>query len=407
MRNQQPIICIATPRWEGDYLKSTVQLMAELALHQPVLYVDYPFTWKDVLQGIQGHPHIPWRAVLGLSPRLTSVQASNGARIHLLRLPPFIPANWVQDAERYDRIMRWNTKWAARAIRFAMKSLAMADPIVINAFSPALGNFLKGQLDEKMLVYYCYDEISAASWLSRHGQRHEEILLKQADLTITSSTHLLESKKRFAQRCVCVKNGVDLSLFRPSAIKNPTTTKRPGQRYFGYIGSVDDRLDGELIRFLAQSLPSDQFIFVGRITSEPLANLLRQCPNVRLLGSKPTAELSHFISSFDAGLIPFVKNDLTAGIYPLKVNEYLALGKPVVATNFSDLSDFESIISIAPDAKTFLALLEKELTTDSADKAAERMRLAQKNSWSNRAAEFAAHLKSTWRELQYEPLYFT
>lgn len=407
MPKQQPLICIATPRWEGDYLKSTVQLMTELALQYPVLYVDYPFTWKDVLQGIQGHPHIPWRAVLGLNPRLKPIEASNGARLYLLRLPPFLPANWAKRADRYDRIMKWNAKWAAMTIQFAMKRLAMEEPILINAFSPALGNFLKGQLNEKMLVYYCYDEISAAHWLNRHGQRHEDKMLAQADLTITSSTHLLESKKHLAQRCVCVKNGVDLSLFRPSTPEKSKIKKRLGQRCFGYIGSVDDRLDGELIRFLAQNLPDDLFVFVGRIVSEHLANTLRQYPNIQLLGAKPTSELSQYISSFDAGLIPFVKNELTAGIYPLKVNEYLALGKPVVSTNFSDLSDFESLVGIAADAASFLQTLEKELAMNSADRAAQRMRLAQSNSWSHRAAEFVTHIKSTWRDLPYEPVHFT
>jgi hypothetical protein len=98
------------------------------------------------------------------------------------------------------------------SIRSAVKKMKMKDPIVINAFNPSLGIHLAGKLDESLLVYYCYDNISAAGWLGRHGADSEKIFAEQADCIITSSNELKNRFKEHQGKCFVVKNGVDFSL---------------------------------------------------------------------------------------------------------------------------------------------------------------------------------------------------
>jgi glycosyltransferase involved in cell wall biosynthesis len=86
------------------------------------------------------------------------------------------------------------------------------------------------------------------------------------------------------------------------------------------------------------------------------------------------------------GLIPFVKNDLTAGIYPLKINEYLALGLPVVSTHFADLSDFQGVCTVADDTNTFLAAIAQALLPQPDGEQERRRRFAEQNTWAARAA---------------------
>ncbi len=395
MMTGQQIICVAFPKWEGDYLKSTVELMKELARHNELLYVDYPYTLKDLALSGLGGPSVPTAPLLGLRPRLRLQGFEGGSKLWLLTLPPSWPINWLGQPQSYDRLLSWNAHWARRCIRRAMEQLGFQRPIVINAFNPALGNALAGQLDESCLVYYCYDEISAANWIGKHGTRHEQAFLRRADLTIVSSAPLLAAKAPLAQRCALVKNGVNLEHFSQPGPR-PLDLPPADTPLIGYLGSLDERLDYDLLAFLAQRLPSCRFALVGRLVSSEAEARLGRLPNVDLLGAKPPAALSSYVAAFDLCLIPFIKSRLTAGIYPLKINEYLALGKPVVATDFSDLSDFAGLIELAGSPAQFLAAVKQALDAPlSADERASRRAFALANSWAQRAADFGAAILAT------------
>lgn len=383
-----PIVCVGFPRWEGtDYLSSTVQLMSELAQNHRVLYVDYPFTYKDLWQ--QG-PGVPVAELKGDAPALQVRHLPQGGKVHLLRLPPFVPANFLRTNLVYDTVLGWNTQRAAKAIRAALVSLDWNAPLVINAFNPALGNALAGKLGEQMLVYYCYDEISAAPWIARHGARHEQQFLQRADLTLVSSQGLYQQKSKLAREIALVKNGVNLELFQA---KGQRPQDVPQGAVIGYVGSVDDRLDYELLTAVAKRFPQTSLVFVGRIMAEAAAQALSVLPNVHLLGSRPAEQLGDYLATFTIGLIPFVKNDLTAGIYPLKINEYLALGLPVVSTDFADLSDFAGYIQEAGDTSIFLAATEKALHGQAPATPATRKEFAASNSWSARAQQIVEVLQ--------------
>lgn len=384
-----PVICVGFPRWEGGgYLSSTVQLMKELARSLRVLYVDYPFTYKDMwLSGQQESGSIPLAALAGKEPRLQQRQLSHGGSAHILRLPPFIPANFLRSAFAYDQLLKWNAGRATKAIRAAMDQLNWQAPIVINAFNPALGNGLAGKLDEQLLVYYCYDEISAAPWIARHGARHEQQFLQKADLTIVSSQGLYDHKASAAKQIALVKNGVDLGLFKTSGQRPSDLPEGP---IIGYIGSVDDRLDYELLETIARSYPETPLVFLGRVVNERAAEQLSKWPNVHILGPRPPEQLGDYLAAFSVGLIPFVKNELTAGIYPLKINEYLALGVPVVSTCFADLSDFGDYIREGANTERFVEAIASLLSGAQPVNVEAGKAFAATNSWSGRADQLRA-----------------
>lgn len=384
MSKRKQIVCVGFPKWEGDYMKSTVSLMSELARTNEVLYVDYSYTWKDLLlQGLGRASGVPTARMLGWQQRLRRLELAKGQSIHILTLPPFLPANWLHSKAAYDRLLARNGQGALQAIRKALKALSFTRPLVINAFNPALGNVLAGQLDESLLAYYCYDEISEAPWISKHGARHEKAFLKRVDLTIVSSTRLQKEKEPHTKSCVLVKNGVSLDLF--NGVKKVATRRRPR---IGYLGSLDDRIDFDLLQSLVQANPSFDFQFVGRVMATRAVEEFRKFDHCEVLGAQPIQELSRYVAGFDVGLIPFRKNRLTAGIYPLKINEYLAMGIPVVSTDFADLSDFKEVVYIASDQTEFGQLIHQALAEPSGTRAAERINFARANSWAARAATF-------------------
>lgn len=383
------IVCVGFPKWEGEYMKSTVQLMTELALHNDVLYIDYPYTWKDLYRAYKSKDNQLVKRLMSrqVHHKLENKIMDNGAQLKVLTLKPFIPANWLKSANAYQLLSKWNANRNLQLVRKVLSQIQFDSPIIINAFNPALGRQWARKFNEKILVYYCYDEISAAPWIKAHGSREEKAFMQVADMIITSSTQLQKTKSAFNSHCYTVKNGVNYELFgRKNA--HPAFVHPDAHPIVGYLGSVDDRLDYQLLQTLIKDNQDKHFLFVGRTNSKEGEYTLSQFDNVTLAGPQPIHQLPNWVASFDVGTIPFEKNKLTASIYPLKINEYLAQGKPVVTTSFSDLTDFESNIIIADEPADFKAAINHAMLQNQAQCIEKRRAVAQENSWPKRAEQF-------------------
>lgn len=386
MKRGKDIICLTMTTWEGDYMKTIVHMMSHLAKNHRVLFVDYPFTWKDAITASLGRTKAPVKRMLGIEERLRTLPTPHGEVYHLT-LPPGLPINWIKHAGAYQTLNKWQTSLLKKSIRHAMHLLDFEAPIVINAFNPLIGVPLAGKLSESQLIYYCYDEIRAAHWCGQHGGEMEDIFLEKVDQVIVTSQGLLESKSLLHPNVKLIKNGVDFDLFHQAY--HP---KFEQKKIVGYVGSIDFRLDYDLLDRVIRSYPHYEFHFVGRITEPQQHQRLDQHANVRFFGAQQPNQIPRLMSKFDIGIIPFVTNEFTKNIYPLKINEYLAAGLPVVTTDFAPLADFDGYISVAHDAADFSRLLDVELTFDTTDKAEERLDLAKMNDWSARAAEVEAIL---------------
>ncbi len=384
MLKGENIICVALPSWESNYMKTIVEMMSVLARDHKVLYVNNPPTYKNIWQEKR------WSA---LGSSLETIFLKEGGQVHVLHPSPVLPINWLKQEGLYQTLLAQNARVLARNIRGAMRELEMANPIVINAFNPFYGKHLAGKLDEKHLLYYCYDEISAAPWCQAHGAKAEADFIPLTDLVITSSQALLERKQMLHPHTFLVENGVNFSLFH-QAFHLKKNKHQAQKTTIGYLGSLDDRLDYALLAHCIQQLPNCQFSFVGRVQSQVGRRILKAYPNVKLWGAKSPAELPNYLKDFDVGLIPFVKNEFTRNIYPLKINEYLAAGIPVVATDFAPLDAFDDLVYVASDAHEFLVGVRSGLEPEEASRVATRVEMARSNAWEQRAGKLSDILES-------------
>lgn len=374
------IVCVSFPNWEGEYMKTIVQIMTVLGKHNRVFYVDYAFTWKDILFYFLGKRDLPFKRVLGFSSRLRKEIIGEDEFVYVFTPPPVFPINWLNNTKLYAFFSKINSSIIGRSIQKKLKKIGITNPIVINAFNPFVGTDLVGKLNESLLVYYCYDEINAAPWSKKHGKRVEEQFLKQVDLVITTSQGLLETKSVYNASCHLVKNGVDYQLFSQGIALD----EFKNQKVVGYVGSIDDRMDYELLNYCIEKLPDFTFLFVGRIMDESLIQALKKKENVIFVGSKLPKELPNYIASFDVGIIPFVKNEFTKNIYPLKINEYLAAGVGVVSTNFAVLTEFENMATITDEHSLFVKAILENSQNQGEEVKEERQEMAKQNSWENR-----------------------
>lgn len=119
---RKDIVCHAFPSWRGDYVKSTIQIMKELAVNHNVLYVDYAYSWKDILFNSFKNRYIPVARVLGVRNPIETVNLENGGLLHVLSLPPVIPFNWISSPHQYLPDSQYITFGSQRNSRSQWKS---------------------------------------------------------------------------------------------------------------------------------------------------------------------------------------------------------------------------------------------------------------------------------------------
>lgn len=367
------IVCVGLTTWNGQYTTSTGQLMAQLARRHRVLFVNYAPTFKDVYRR--------WRGEMQRSEgeTLTPVTLPHGGTMHVLTPPWVLPINPLPPGRVYETLLAFNTARIGRSILRASRRLGFEKPVVVNALHPTVGLGLLGKLGERATVYYAYDEISAETWSKAHGLPFEREMLRRADAVVVSSAGLLERKSAVNPRCFLVENGVDFDLFHRAWPRQPHP-----QPTVGYIGAVDNRLDAELLEVSFGAFPNVRFQFVGRVPEPGLRECFGRYANVQILGPQPVAVLPDVLRNFDVGLIPFVKNEQTRAIYPLKINEYLAAGLPVVTTRFADLRAFGGVVRVADSTTDFLQALRESLAENEVETELRRIDVARGNSWERR-----------------------
>jgi hypothetical protein len=370
------IIIFALPSWEGDYIKSTVELTKEFVKNDKVnniLYVDYQYTLKDVVTKFK---EISILKIFGLKKRISKYN-----NINVYTPIPLLPINWIKNKTIFSIGAKINSFLLKIGIKKQIKKLQLSNIVVINAFNPVYGYYLNKKLKEIKTIYYCYDEISVCNWINTHGSTYEKKFIKQIDLVICSSTNLVKEKQKYNNNIITIKNGVPFEkyykYFDANRFNNITTP------IIGYSGSIDNRINYDLLKYCIEHIPNATFKLVGRITDNR-AYELKHYNNVIFTGALNQIDYAKELNTFHVGIIPFIRNEFTINSNVLKIYDYFAAGLPVITTDFGDLSDFESEINITNDFNNFTNNIKSSILHINAVRAT----TAKMHSWTNRANIF-------------------
>ena len=162
------------------------------------------------------------------------------------------------------------------------------------------------------------------------------------------------------------------------------------KKVIGYIGNIERRMDYDLVKKIAFIHQDKLLYLIGPISSnEYKTEGLDKIENIVFTGGKNIEQLPAYLQNIDCAIIPFKCNKLTKSIYPLKINEYLAGGKPVITTNFSeDIRMFSDVVYIARDHDDFISLIAQSLEENDNTLAMKRLEHASRNSWASRVEDF-------------------
>jgi GT2 family glycosyltransferase/glycosyltransferase involved in cell wall biosynthesis len=207
-------------------------------------------------------------------------------------------------------------------------------------------------------------------------------LLKNADVVLAASASLAEIIAPL-RRPIVVRNAADVSLFSGAARfdESRPAGKRP---LIGYFGAIAEWFSVEWIEHCARSRPNWDFVLIGHTQGIDL-QALEEFSNVTMLGKRPYSELPEYLSQFDVAVIPFKVNELTRCTNPVKLYEYMAAGKPVVAGPMPEVINLKPLVYITNDANEFEHQIQRALDEDSPVARRRRHDWALEHTWENRA----------------------
>jgi glycosyltransferase involved in cell wall biosynthesis len=287
-----------------------------------------------------------------------------------------------------------NWAWARRvngwilqaSLRRMMQNLHFSQPIIWTYLPTSAVLHMIERIEHKMLVYDCLDAIAynPTGVVDDYAQTEQQFV-EQADLVFVTSSALYRDRALYNQQIYQVPYGVNVDHYlRPDLDKAPP----PGDLgeisspRIGFFGAIDHRLDIELLMHLAHAHQEWALVLIGspKIDLSPLLEL----DNVHFLGPKSHELLPCYLVHLDVLIIPYLINEFTRHIYPGKIYECLAAGKPVVATNLPELRSLSHVIGIAADKEQFAELISRAMLEDTLDLRRRRIEIAKDNSWAAR-----------------------
>jgi glycosyltransferase involved in cell wall biosynthesis len=290
-------------------------------------------------------------------------------------------------------IAHLNALIVRQAIRPFLRQLAFTNPILW-LYQPEHASLI-GRFGETAVVYHCIDEYTVgASGRKRQTITDlEQSLLRRADVVFANSPPTFAAKRPFNRHTYRLPSGVDADHFAQALSDDlplhPAIAQLPTPR-FGYIGNINERLNYDLLAHLAQANPHASLVLVGdtypwTMDAPPLRRL-QSYPNVHFLGQFPFADMPALVKGMAACLLPYVADERAHFRSPLKLYEYLAAGKPVVATPNPEVLELADWVYLADEPDEWATAVAHALAEDTPQKQESRQQVAAQHSWRNRVA---------------------
>lgn len=384
MIRNRDIVVVGIQAWDIEIGSNCKNIAVEFAKHNRVLYVNPPLDRASLKREKDTHK---------IQKR---IKIRDGAELDLVELQQNLwnlypksmieSINWIPFHPLFKLLNKRNNRIFAKDIQFAIDRLGFRDILLFNDSSMFLGFHLKDLLKPKSYTYYMRDYLIRVPYWKRHGEHLEPQLIKKADTVVNNSTLYTEYGAKYNHQSYMVGQGCDVSLFNDedghiSIPKEFETIPKPILGYVGYLTSM--RLDIALLEYLATEKKDWSMVLVGPEDDDFKGSALHGMNNVYFLGSKDANDLPSYVKGFNVAMNPQVINDWTIGNYPRKIDEYLAMGKPTLATRTKAMEMFKDHVYLGSTKEEYLALVEKAYAENTSNLIEKRIAFAKSHTWEN------------------------
>ncbi len=298
---------------------------------------------------------------------------------------------------------RLNEKILGLQLRHVLRTLGLIDPLIWVVCPAACDVALK--LTKTRLVYLRTDAYELFPNVDFDVIRmYDQKLKANSDLTLFVSGKLYDEEASECKESMFLDHGVNYDMFAAAgpATNVPVEMNQINKPIIGYFGSIDSHtVDYELIDKLTDLLSEMSFVFIGSVYSEYPA--FAEKKNVWMLGQKDYNEVPIYGECFDVTIMPWRQTSWIQACNPIKLKEYLALGKPIVSVPFVELDKYLDVVYVAKNPDDFAECIRKALAEDGPERVAARRKKVEKASWGSKAEQVLGLLFDNKKSNQGEP----
>lgn len=375
-------VFVSLQRIHTDRESTSTSLAKELAKEHKVLYVNPPVDRRTLLSAnkdeyTQRHIQDIQAGKNPLSRITDNLSVLNPDKITE-------SVNWIPSTFLFSIFNKLNNSRLSSCIRKALTELGFENFVLINDKDMFRSFYLKELLKPSLTVYLDRDYTLGFDYWKRHGTKLEPALMQKSDLVVCNSMDFTRRALQYNPNSFYIGNGADLEVFdNAKTWEKPEELTKYKRPLIGYVGALNSmRIDIALIDSMAEMKRDWDFIFIGGEDDVFKSSVLHQRENIYFIPKKHTNEVPAYVKHFDVCINPQLINEITIGNFPLKIIEYLALGKPVVATETNTMKEvFSEVTYLATDAEGYISSIERALEEDSPQRQAFRSEFAQRYSW--------------------------
>lgn len=400
MIENQDFICFGLQPWDLDIAFTLKYTAIEISKKNRVLFLNPPMHRSDLIKK-PDHPRVKNRKAVLKGDEPDLYQYNDNLWVFtprtIIESINWIPFPWIHDPLNY-----MNDRRFAREAKGAIERLGFKDYILFNDNSMLIGFYLKELLQPRFSVYLLRDAVTLVSYHAKHGKRLEPKLINKVDLMVANSNYFAEFGRKYNRHAYLVGQGCDVEMYndKDGSIEVPEELKTIKQRpVIGYVGALTTiRLDIDILVHLAEQKPDWTLVLVGPEDDKFKESRLHQLDNVVFLGRKDPETLPGYIKGFDVAINPQVVNPITDVNYPLKIDEYLALGKATVATKTTFMDYFKEYTYLASSKEEFVDKVAQALEEDTAQLREGRIDFASTHTWENFVGKIYNHIEEVEQE---------
>jgi glycosyltransferase involved in cell wall biosynthesis len=357
------VIALVPDPWI-DRWSTRHQVLTRLAERYTVVWMNPPHEWPEIPLRLQGGP--TWSMPLADRPGF-----------HVYSPESFLPKLY-----RPYSLSRWAARRRLARARAWLLALG-CERIVLSVWNPQFSMAFEN-VQHDVGLYHVDDEYSFSD-VETPVSEAEHRLLANADQVFVHSNELLEKRGQYAKRVTFTPNGVDYQLYSTRG-EEPVDLRDIPHPRIGYTGYIKRQIDWELVHQLASRHPEWSFVLVGARSPHPdideVLGRLDALPNVYSLGDKTTTELAAYPAHFDVCVMPYRVSAYTRYINPLKLQEYLAAGRPCIGPPLPALQGVPEVM-LASTLEEWEHAITHALGPDanSAERVMARQALARTKDW--------------------------
>jgi glycosyltransferase involved in cell wall biosynthesis len=360
--NDVGVIALVPDNWHGVWMPRH-HVVSRLARHFEVVWMEPPRPWRDYWLG-------------GPS------QAKSSAAPDIPGFNFYDPGRWLPQVFN-PRLAAWlNRKRLAAARRILERKGCKRIVLYLWRYEFAWA------LEETSADLTCYhiDDEYQFSVEERPNDPAEVGLLRAVDFVVVHSPKLMEKKGNVNPDTIQIPNGVDFGAYSAQTRPPADLGEGPGPK-IGYVGVIKSQLHFDLLLELSRRRPEWSFVLVGPEghlgPKDGAVKELKRRSNVRFLGNRQLRDLPAYTQHMDVLLMCYEVTSYTNYIYPLKLHEYLAAGRPIVSSPIQSVLPFGNVIRLAQSPDEWEAAIAESLqpAASSAEAVAARRAPAAEHDW--------------------------